>query len=79
MRRRRKGDHGEQRNGDHDVGQRVIVGAGNPTSVFTSAGSGFNNRLINAFGGISEDRLSAARGAIRDGHIDLGELRSCRW
>jgi hypothetical protein len=41
----------------------LIVGAGNPTSVFTAAGSGFSNRIINAFGGISEDRIVSSTGS----------------
>jgi hypothetical protein len=40
----------------------LIVGAGNPTSVFTSAGSGFSNRTINNFGGISEDKIVSSTG-----------------
>ena len=41
----------------------LIVGAGNPSSAFTSAGSGFTNRMINAFGGISEDRIVNSTGS----------------
>ncbi len=41
----------------------LIVGAGNPTSVFTSAGSGFTSRIINAFGGISEDKIVSSAGS----------------
>ena len=41
----------------------LIVGAGNPSSVFTSAGSGFTNRMINAFGGISEDQIVNSTGS----------------
>jgi hypothetical protein len=41
----------------------LIVGAGNPTSVFTGAGSGFSNRVINGFGGISEDRVVSSSGS----------------
>jgi hypothetical protein len=41
----------------------LIVGAGNPTSAFTAAGSGFSNRIINAFGGISEDRIVSSTGS----------------
>jgi hypothetical protein len=35
----------------------LIVGAGNPSTVFKTAGSGFNSRFINSFGGISEDAI----------------------
>ena len=41
----------------------LIVGAGNPTSVFTAAGSGFSNRIINSFGGISEDKIVSSLGS----------------
>jgi hypothetical protein len=41
----------------------LIVGAGNPTSVFTGAGSGFSNRVINGFGGVSEDRVVSNSGS----------------
>ncbi len=41
----------------------LIVGAGNPTSVFTAAGSGFSNRIINSFGGISEDKIVSSTGS----------------
>ena len=41
----------------------LIVGAGNPTSVFKSPGSGFNSRVINAFGGISEDKVVSSTGS----------------
>ena len=41
----------------------LIVGAGNPTSGFTGAGSGFSNRVINGFGGISEDRVVSSSGS----------------
>jgi hypothetical protein len=40
----------------------LIVGAGNPTSVFTSAGGGFSSRTINNFGGISEDKIVSSTG-----------------
>jgi hypothetical protein len=40
----------------------LIVGAGNPSSGFTGAGSGFNSRTINRFGGISEDRVVTSTG-----------------
>jgi IPT/TIG domain len=40
----------------------LIVGAGNPSSVFTSAGSGFSSRTINNFGGISEDKIVSSTG-----------------
>jgi hypothetical protein len=35
----------------------LIVGAGNPSSVFKAAGTGFSSRFINSFGGISEDAI----------------------
>jgi IPT/TIG domain len=41
----------------------LIVGAGNPSSVFTSAGSGFSSRMINAYGGISEDKIVSSTGS----------------
>jgi IPT/TIG domain len=41
----------------------LIVGAGNPSGVFTAAGSGFRNRIINSFGGISEDRIVTSTGS----------------
>ena len=41
----------------------LIVGAGNPTSVFRSPGSGFTSRVINAFGGISEDKVVSSTGS----------------
>ena len=41
----------------------LIFGAGNPTSSFTAAGSGFNNRVINSYGGIAEDRIVSSTGS----------------
>jgi hypothetical protein len=41
----------------------LIVAAGNPTSICTGAGSGFSNRVINGFGGISEDRVVSSSGS----------------
>ncbi len=41
----------------------LIVGAGNPSSVFTSPGSGFSTRVINQFGGISEDKIVTSAGS----------------
>jgi hypothetical protein len=41
----------------------LIVGAGNPSSVFKAAGSGFSSRIINAYGGISEDRIVNSTGS----------------
>jgi hypothetical protein len=41
----------------------LIVGAGNPVTAFTAAGSGFSNRVINAFGGISEDKIVSTTGS----------------
>ena len=41
----------------------LIVGLGNPSSVFTSAGSGFSSRMINAYGGISEDKIVSSTGS----------------
>jgi hypothetical protein len=40
----------------------LIVGLGNPSTVFTGPGAGFTNRMINAFGGISEDRIVSSTG-----------------
>jgi Glycosyl hydrolases family 16/IPT/TIG domain len=44
-------------------GSELIVGAGNPSSVFTGAGSGYSNRMINGFGGISEDKIVSSPGS----------------
>jgi hypothetical protein len=41
----------------------LIVGAGNPSSVFKAVGSGFSSRIINAYGGISEDRIVSSTGS----------------
>ena len=41
----------------------LIVGAGNPSSIFTGAGAGFSSRTINNFGGISEDRIVTSMGS----------------
>jgi RHS repeat-associated protein len=42
----------------------LIVGMGNPTgSGFTAAGSGFTSRIINSFGGISEDKIVTSTGS----------------
>jgi hypothetical protein len=41
----------------------LIVGAGNPSGVFTAPGSLFSNRMINTFGGISEDQIVNGAGA----------------
>ena len=41
----------------------LIVGAGNPVTTFTAAGSGFTSRVINSFGGISEDKIVNATGS----------------
>jgi len=41
----------------------LIVGAGNPVTTFTAAGSGFSNRIINSFGGISEDKIVTSTGS----------------
>jgi hypothetical protein len=41
----------------------LIIGAGNPTSTFTAAGTGFSNRIINSFGGISEDKVVSSTGS----------------
>ena len=43
--------------------KELIVGAGNPSSGFTAAGSGFTSRLINAYGGISEDKIVSSTGS----------------
>jgi hypothetical protein len=43
----------------------LIVGAGNPTSVFKAAGSGFSTRIINSFGGISEDQIVTSTGSYK--------------
>jgi hypothetical protein len=40
----------------------LIVGAGNPSTVFTGPGSGFTNRMINGFGGITEDKIVSSTG-----------------
>jgi hypothetical protein len=41
----------------------LIVGPGNPLTTFTAAGSGFSNRIINSFGGISEDKIVSSAGS----------------
>ncbi len=41
----------------------LIVGAGNPSSGFTAAGSGFTKRLVNAYGGIAEDEIVSSTGS----------------
>lgn len=41
----------------------LIVGVGNPSTGFTAAGSGFTSRIINSFGGITEDRVVASAGS----------------
>ncbi len=41
----------------------LIIGLGNPSTVFTGPGTGFTNRMINAFGGISEDRIVSSTGS----------------
>jgi hypothetical protein len=41
----------------------LIFGAGNPTSSFTAAGSGFSNRVINSYGGIAEDKIVSSTGS----------------
>jgi Glycosyl hydrolases family 16/IPT/TIG domain len=41
----------------------LIVGAGNPVTTFKAAGSGFTSRVINSFGGISEDKIVNATGS----------------
>jgi hypothetical protein len=50
----------------------LIVGAGNPSGLFTAPGSGFSNRLINPFGGISEDQIVNGAGAYAATAIDNG-------
>jgi hypothetical protein len=35
----------------------LIVGAGNPSGLFTAPGALFSNRIINPYGGISEDQI----------------------
>ncbi len=41
----------------------LIVGSGNPATAFTAPGTGFTNRMINPFGGISEDRIVSSTGS----------------
>jgi len=41
----------------------LIVGAGNPSGAFKSAGSGFVSRMINTYGGISEDKIVSSTGS----------------
>src|SRR6202040_1334983 len=41
----------------------LIVGVGNPSTVFTGPGTGFSNRMINAFGGIAEDKIVNSTGS----------------
>jgi glycosyl hydrolase family 16/IPT/TIG domain-containing protein len=45
------------------VANELIVGAGNPVTTFTAAGTGFTNRIINSFGGISEDKIVTSAGS----------------
>ena len=42
---------------------QLIVGAGNPSTSFKTAGSGFSTRLINLYGGISEDEIVSSAGS----------------
>jgi RHS repeat-associated protein len=42
----------------------LIVGSGNPSTVFTAAGSGFTSRIINSFGGITEDKVVTSTGSF---------------
>jgi hypothetical protein len=46
-----------------NAANELIVGAGNPVTTFTAAGSGFSNRIINSFGGISEDKIVSSTGS----------------
>jgi len=41
----------------------LVVGVGNPSTVFTGPGTGFTNRMINAFGGIAEDKIVNSTGS----------------
>ena len=50
----------------------LIVGAGNTSGHFTAAGSEFSNRLINFFGGISEDQIVNGAGAYAATATDNG-------
>jgi len=43
----------------------LIAGAGNPSSVFKAAGDGFSTRIINSFGGVSEDRVVTSTGSYK--------------
>jgi hypothetical protein len=53
----------------------LIVGAGNPSSAFKSPGSGFSSRMINAYGGISEDRIVSSTGS----YDATATLTNGRW
>ncbi len=50
----------------------LIVGAGNPSGHFTAPGSGFSSRVINAFGGISEDQIVNGTAAYAATATDSG-------
>jgi hypothetical protein len=53
----------------------LIVGAGNPVTMFTAAGAGFNNRIINSFGGILEDKIVNSAG----GYNAAATMTSGSW
>ncbi len=57
------GTPGNSGSGTTKSSQELIVGLGNPSTVFTGPGTGFTNRMINAFGGISEDRIVNSTGS----------------
>ncbi len=42
---------------------QLIVGAGNPSTSFKTSGSGFSTRIINLYGGISEDEIVTSAGS----------------
>jgi hypothetical protein len=53
----------------------LIIGAGNAQNSFTAPGSGFNKRIINAYGGIAEDQIASTPGS----HDAVATLQSGNW
>jgi hypothetical protein len=52
----------------------LIVGAGNPSGLFTAPGAGFSNRIINPYGGISEDQIVNGAAAYAATATDNGGI-----
>jgi len=53
----------------------LIIGAGNGQNSFTAPGTGFNSRIINAYGGITEDEIASTPG----NHNAAATLQSGYW